>query len=203
MDKDSPQVLEPLPAIYPFPSVGLSSQVAGCAGLEEADAAGRGLWQTAACVSQLLLARRGSVPGGVWEGSARSLASTFSGSLARHLGEKRGHYCCWPACGWNKELGILGLRLPKRRCLMYSGNQLPKWAISGLVSLTFRAVIVKAAFSLSSQALASRTPHSVSLLFPWPHLSGSLLGFVSSSKSISVRAHRALPHPLLRGSQPV
>lgn len=88
--------------------------------MEEADAAGRGLWQTAACVSQLLLARRGSVPGGVWEGSARSLASTFLGSLARHLSEKRGHYCCRPVCGWNKELGILGLRLPKRRWLMYS-----------------------------------------------------------------------------------
>lgn len=45
--------------------------------MEEADAAGQGLWQTAACMVQLLLARRGPVPGGVLEGGARSLAKTF------------------------------------------------------------------------------------------------------------------------------
>lgn len=45
--------------------------------MEEADAAGRGLWQIAAFVFQLLLARRASVPGGVWKGSASSLANTY------------------------------------------------------------------------------------------------------------------------------
>lgn len=164
-------------------------------GVEEVDSAGWGLWQTAPCVFQLMLAGVGSVPGGVWESCARTLADIFLRSFARHLCEQRRGPCA--AGGSVAGTGNWGFWVSvATRC--QSGRS----QASSLSPSQQPLSKLLAPSCLKHWLLGLHT-----LGFPPPSLAtpsrAALLGFVSSSKSINVGAHRAPPHLLPRCSHPV